>query len=976
MNERRIFNVSAGDSFVDVLAQNFLAQYQNGQVEELAQVLFLLPNRRACRDLADAFVRANGLVPTILPRMLPVAEVQEDEILLSGQGDLAKSLLPAVGTTERLLFLTRQILRHDKILGVRAITSAQAYELAQNLALFLDAVYQHNLSMDKLDSLLDEAQIYAEHWQRTLDLLSVIRQIWPQELERQNKIDVMQRRQQLLEAELTYWQQTKTTQRIVVAGITAAFPMLKKLMQTVLDLPNGEVWLYGLDRHLSEEDWQQVEVFHPQYELKELLDFLNFSRSAVQDIGEELPREALIAECMRPAPTTFVWRNLHENKQLQKALNGLHFVECDDMRQEANAIALIMRHVLEQPEKTVALVTSNRNLARRVVSELKRWNITADDSAGQPLSLTPIGIYLRLIIEAVGSGLAEADCLALLKHPFTACGMAKAQCRKLARRIELYWRGSRKMADGLNEEEKNLVVTLRQCLKPLTELYAQKSVGLADMLAAHIRVAEALAATDEKSGDKIIWRQDAGQAAADFVNDILLSSTIFEAIAPHDYGQLLTKMLQTQNVRMRYGMHPQVKILGPIEARLTQFDVTIVGEVNEGFWPAQPPVDMLMSRQMRATFGLPDIERSIGLAAADFAHLLNAKDVYLTRAVRLDGTPTAKSRWLLRLETVLTALLGQKEKIYDRYDRQYTAWAKFAERALNVESIKAPAPRPSVEKRPLKLSASNINALLRDPYTIFAKYILQLYPLDELDRPFDRRDYGNIVHKTVELFNHKFGADFPANAKEELLRLGEEQFKTAHVPAEICVFWWPKFEQTVDWLIATEQGYRQNVATIYNEIEGYMRWSLSNGYEVTISGKADRIDITADGGLNIIDYKTGSSGYPQTIKEFQFGYVPQLPTEALIALNGGYEKIKAPVKIKSLRYWLLGKDCKELDDVTAEQAIAITADNIKQRLHEFYEQIPPAPYVYKPDPSNAPKYSDYEHLARYREWGICEDKED
>ncbi len=976
MNGRRIFNVSAGDSFVDVLAQNFLAQYQNDQAEKLAQVLFLLPNRRACRDLADAFVRANGLVPTILPRMLPVAEAEEDEILLSGQGDLLKALPAAVGTTERLLFLTRQILRHDKILGVQAITPAQAYELAQNLAQFLDAVYQHDLSMDKLDLLSAEAQIYAEHWQRTLDLLAVIRQIWPQELARQNKIDMMQRRQQLLEAELTYWQQTKTTQRIVVAGITAAFPMLKKLVQTVLDLQNGEVWLYGLDRHLSAEDWQQVKVFHPQYELKELLDYLNFPRTAVQDIGEKSPREVLIAECMRPAPTTAVWRDLYNNQQLYKALHGLHFVECDDMRQEANAIALIMRHTLEQPEKTVALVTSNRNLARRVVAELKRWNITADDSAGQPLSLTPIGIYLRLIIEAVGSGLAEADCLALLKHPFTACGMAKAQCRKLARRIELYWRGSRKMADGLNEEEKNLVATLRQCLKPLTELYAQKSVSLAEMLTAHIHVSETLATSDEKSGDKIIWRQDAGQMAADFVNDILSSSTIFEAIAPHNYGQLLTKMLQTQNVRVRYGMHPRVKILGPIEARLTQFDVTIIGEVNEGFWPAQPPVDMWMSRQMRTTFGLPDMERNIGLAAADFAHLLNAKDVYLTRAVRLDGTPTAKSRWLLRLETVLTALFGKKEKIYDLYDRQYTAWAKFAERAEVVKPIKAPAPQPSVEKRPLKLSASNINALLRDPYTIFAKYILQLYPLDEPDRPFDRRDYGNMVHKTVELFNRQYGADFPANAKEELLRIGEELFNAARVPAEIRVFWWPKFEQTVDWLVTTEQAYRQNVTTIYNEIEGRMRWPLSDGREVIISGKADRIDVTSDGGLNIIDYKTGSSGYPQSMKEFQFGHVPQLPTEALIALNGGYEKIKSPVKIKSLRYWLLGKDCKELDEVASEQVIAITAANIKQRLHQFYEQIPPAPYVYKPDPSSTPKYSDYEHLARYQEWGICEDKEE
>ena len=976
MADKSIFNVSAGASFVDVLAEHFLAEYQKDNSNGLAQVLFLLPNRRACRDLADAFVRANGLVPTILPRMLPVAEVEEDEVLLSGKADFGAQIPPAVGASERLLCLTKQILQHHESLGISDITAAQAYELAQNLARFLDASYQHNLDLNKLDSLMEDAQNYAEHWQRSLNLLSLIQKTWPQYIQQQGKTDMVWHQQLLLAAEIDYWRQTKTTQRIVVAGITAAFPILKKLVQTVYDLPNGEVWMYGLDKHLSAADWAQVDVQHPQYELKELLTYLNIERSAIKDVTSPQLREVLVSESMRPALTTVAWRNLKHNTDLEKALDGLHIVECDDMRQEANAIALMIRHTLEQPEKTAALVTGDRHLARRVVSELKRWNITADDSAGQPLSLTPIGIYLRLIINVVQSNFSQTDCIALLKHPFTACGMAKTTCRNLARRLELYWRNSRKVDEDRIGEEIMLPDMLRQCLKPLIDVYAKDNVSLVEMLTAHIQTAENLASTDEKSGDKIIWRQDAGQIAADFINDLLSNGHIFNAVAPREYGNLLTKMLQAQNVRVRYGMHPRVKILGPIEARLTQFDVTIIGEVNEGYWPESPPADMWMSRQMRADFGLPDTLRSVGVSAADFAHLLNGKEVYLTRAVRLNGAPTAKSRWLLRLETVLTALLGNKEKIYTLYDKQYAAWAKFAERAEKIEPIKAPEPLPSVDKRPLKLSASNINAMLRDPYTIFAKYILKLYRLDDLDRPFDRRDYGNIVHKTVELFNRKFGANFPDKAKEELLRLGEEQFAAAHIPPQMRVFWWPKFEQTVDWLIAQEQEYRQNIVAVYNEIEGKMEWTLADGRTFMITGKADRIDVTADGSLNFIDYKTGSSGYPSSNKDFQFGYVPQLPTEALIALNGGYADLAQYSKINMLSYWLLGKDSKTLDAEKAKQSIELIQANIKQRLHEFYEQNPPAAYVYKPDKTSEPKYSDYEHLARYLEWSIGEDKKE
>jgi ATP-dependent helicase/nuclease subunit B len=323
----------------------------------------------------------------------------------------------------------------------------------------------------------------------------------------------------------------------------------------------------------------------------------------------------------------------------------------------------------------------------------------------------------------------------------------------------------------------------------------------------------------------------------------------------------------------------------------------------------------------------------------------------------------------------MVALLGKEEKKYDYYDDKYTALAKFTERAAEIKSITPPMPRPPLETRPLKLSASNINYLLRDPYTIFAKYILQLYPLDELDRKFDNRDYGKIVHKTIELFNKQYGAEMPINAEDELLRIGAEQFEKAKVPTEIRVFWWPKFEQTVEWLLKTEEQYRVGIKQILNEVEGKMQLPLSDGRRFTITGTADRIDITDSGEINIIDYKTGSSGYPNSLKDFKSGYEPQISVEAMIALSGGYEEVSLPVQIGTMHYWRLGKETMSLNEEDSAKVVELTSNNIKQRLQEFYEQNPPAAYVYKPDPASAPKYSDYEHLSRYLEWSVKDEGE-
>ena len=954
-----IYNIPLSCAFLDVLAERFLKEYQDNPLE-LSDVLFLLPNRRSCQSLAEAFVRQQGLKPTLLPQMHSLADVDDEEIQLTGF-DLSpelKNLPPAMSATERLMIFTKIIMAKPADYGLEKMPAGQAAALAKELCSLMDLVYQQQLSFDKLSDIVPDE--YAVHWQETLKFLAIITHYWPQILQDEGKVDAVQRQNLLLQAQIRLWQKVHPRKRIVLAGTTAAFPLMKELVKVVASLKNGEVILYGLDKFLSEDDWAKVDEVHPQFELKSLLDYLELNRLQVADYIEPkfLAREQLISEMMRPAVTSDKWRHLGRDFISDKALQGLHLVECGDARQEAMTIAFLMREVLEMPEKTAALVTADRNLARRVAAELKRWDVDVDDSAGIPLTLTPVGIFLRQILCVEEQNFAPVEILALMKHPLYANGEDVFDVR---RQVRLYERAFlREQAEGADD---SVFQKLQDSLSALTTLYQQEKVPLSELLKAHLQVAEGLASTDEKSGDKILWKGEAGESAARFMADMLEKSGVLGEISPQEYAGWLDILMGGRTVRRRYGTHPRLKILGPIEARLSQFDRVIIGEVNEGVWPQTVAADPWMSRPMKKDFGLPLPEKNIGVQAHDFSALLCHKDVYVIRAARVDRTPMVKSRWWMRLETVLSALDVSSDMLENAPYRQ---WMDYLDKADKKEPIKAPKPCPKVEYRPRQLPATAIEYLMRDPYSIFAKYILGLYPLPELEQDLTFADYGILVHDILKKFNDKYNTSYPDNAKEELIALGEAEFKAYDISSEQRAFWWPNFLKTVDWLTEIEKTYRQNIARVYSEIKGEYTFEAPAG-AFTLTAKADRVDITKDGKVNIIDYKTGQA---RSTKEIQLSYAPQLPIEAIIAEHGGFSNISAK-EAEALIYWRLGKEETGVFEKTQE-VVDYAEENIKKLIALF--DFETTPYETQPNPKYAPKYSDYEQLSRINE--ITDEEDD
>ena len=958
----KIFNVSSSNCFVEVLAEKLLNDYQDN-VLELSKVLILMPNRRAQRSLSDAFVKLKGMTPTLLPQMRAIGDVSEDEIMLSGQNvqDEFVNLPEVIDPKERTMLFMRLIMSRYKDFGLEKVSLSQACSLALELGGLIDTAQMYGLDWSNLRNLAPEE--YAEHWQETLKFLEIITQYWPGILNDRGVIDASERKNKLINIQCNIWQEQKPQQRIIVAGTTAVSPAMKNLVKTVLDLENGEVWLAGLDKELEEESFEIIDETHSQYELKQLLDFLKIKRSDVEDIVSSVnqPREKLISEIMRPAISSDKWLEL-EGVIQRDAFERIRVVECDDLRLEAMAVGVMIRKALEEKEKTIALVTPDRNLARRVACELKRWNIDVDDSAGVPLSLTPWGVFMRLCVTAVLSDVSREKILALMKSKKFAMEKDRSEKEIAVENLDkLLWR-----SDEKNEDAENLLAEFYEKAADFIKILSCEKALLKDILREHILFAEKLACDNVLSGRENLWKDDDGQTGADFMANWIAKADVLGEIETKEYLQLFETMMSYVMVRRTRNTHHRVRILGPMEARLNHYDEIILGSFNEGVWPSSPKADPWMSRPMKKDFGFESPEKQIGVLGLDFANLLGAKNVCITRAKTNNDTPTIKSRWLMRFETIVQALKFEKDFLYDS---ETVKLAKLLDKEEGYYKIDAPCPKPPLSARPRKMSASAFEKLLRDPYGVYAEYILKLKPLECLNKEEDMRDFGNLVHNVLEEFNKNYPSSLPENTAEILTNMVRKAFEESNLQKEKLSFWIPKAEKMMSWIAKVEEAYRHEVEKVNNEVWGRFCIDDLPGGKFEVYARADRIDKLIGGKVNIIDYKTGSA---RTKNEVKKGYAPQLPIEALIARNGGFDNIEKD-EVNSLMYWKLGDKVVCVDD-DIEDVLQKTEDHIREVINLF--DFETTGYLSRPNPKEVPDYSDYEHLARVKEWSVVDGESD
>jgi ATP-dependent helicase/nuclease subunit B len=981
----RWFNIPAHRPFAEDLARGLYEALIPDGPEALAEAVVLTPTRRGARALTDAFLQVAGARALLPPQILPVGDLDEGEPPFE-PGDLALNLPAAIDPLRRRFELTGLVKAHEGLLG-RDLDALAALELADAVGGFLDSLQIEEVSAaDGLAGLV-EADL-AEHWRISRTFLETALAAWPKRLAELGLVDVSQRRVLLLRALAQKWAAEPPQGRLVAAGSTGTAPATADLLAVIARAPQGCVVLPGLDEHLADKAWAQVGEQHPQGAMKRLLDRAKIARADVAVWPAARPhlqqghwRRRVINEALRPAEATADWLKVigelagkgpgQPGATIARGFEGLSLVSARSEEEAATVAALLLREALETPGMTAALVSPDQALSRRVAARLARWGIVPDSSAGEALAGRRSGVLAHLLARAAADPLDPVILLGLIKHPFTRLGLERGQLEALAAVLEEKalrgarphsWETLERRLAAKGADAGDLPARLHQAMAGLAGAYAEGLARPADAARALAGAMEAFAADAEgETGE--LWSGHGGEAMSRLLAGLIHDSSGLPPASADRFADLLDALMAAETVRAGGATHPRLRILGAIEARLVRADRLIVAGLEEGVWPKGAPLDPFLSRPMRRKLDLPPPERRIGLAAHDFAQAACAPEVVLLHAERREGAPAVKSRWLWRLETLAK---GAGVDIPGR--REILAWARALDAPDPYAPARRPAPTPPVEHRPREMFVTRVETLTRDPYAVWARDILKLYPLDRPDEAVEARARGTAIHKAFEIFSTAHPGALPGDAAEHFERLYLDALVEAGMPGEALVREGALAREAAAWVIELERERRDGRA-IHIEQEGKLTIEAPAG-PFTLKARADRIEVTADGFGHVLDYKTGKA---PSKKEVATGFSPQLTLTAAILAGGGFAGLGRPAPGDLTYLEVTGRKPAGKVEIRAA-AGPDSQDAAAQALAGLGELVarfdnPAQPYLSRVAPQFVKaRISDYDHLARVFEW--------
>jgi double-strand break repair protein AddB len=417
-------------------------------------------------------------------------------------------------------------------------------------------------------------------------------------------------------------------------------------------------------------------------------------------------------------------------------------------------------------------------------------------------------------------------------------------------------------------------------------------------------------------------------------------------------------------VRDRDAPHPNILIWGTLEARVQGADLLILAGLNEGSWPEMPAPDPWLNRTLRDQAGLLLPERRVGLSAHDFQQAIAAPEVWLTRSTRSDDAETVPSRWLNRLLNLLSGLPNQKGpetiKALQRRGAHWLAMAAQLDASVPVPAAPRPAPQPPISSRPKQLSVTEIKRLIRDPYAVYAKHVLRLRPLDSLEKRPDPLLRGIVIHDILETFCRVVQADPSHLNTRSMLDISTDKLLRDVPWAATRALWYARIARTADWFVSGEADRLALAQPVDFEVKA--RAVLADlGF--TLTAKADRIDVAADGRAYIYDYKTGLPPSPSEQRYFD----KQLLLEAAMAENGDFEGL-GPALVAEAVYLGLGSKPVTVAAPLQDESPTQVWEAFRALIKAY--QDPTQSYTARRAMQSDKTPGDYDQLARFGEWNV------
>lgn len=967
----------------------------------LSDITIFVPTQRARHSLVSSLADRFGssfLLPDI--RTLG-GEAGEEDLFLppydghelpSSQSSLRRQLLLAAVIEK----WTNTAHVGDAILG-----PAEILRRAEALGEVVDDFNVAQIPLSKLADL--NVEDTAGHWAEAKEFLNFAFSVWPAILAEDNRVDSSQLRNLKLARHAQSLAQQFGERPVVVAGSTGSIPATANLLDAVRNLARGALILPGFDRQLDAAhqtrllDESQNPHGHPQYGLMKLLNRLGVAPELVEELApsEGAVRTQIVNHALDLPHNTAQWQSvsapLVSGADGAAELKNFTIIDAKSEGEQAQAICLAAVDAL-RAQKSVGIISPDRNLARRIAAQLARFDVPVDDAAGMPLFQSRTGRLVRQILTVALSGLDASDLMALLQNANVTLGCSRQEIARRARQLDLAaLRGqipagsfaeiqkrigdnpsTKKLARGalrLSEEDAvtlaHMLGSLEKALTPVIETLSGQFGPAALVSSLNTALNLLIEPKDEEEPVRFSGLDDWRAFALEMVSNDINAPALNAGVAL----SALEGLMSGRVVRLVMSGRPDIDIFGQLEARLQHRDVMILCGLNEGIWPEAADPGPWMGRNMRMLVGLEPPERQHGLAAHDFMIALGNRNVILAYAQRIGSAPAEPSRLLQRL----MSFVG--EDATKNMIARGAEWRAKAQQLDVPNSAQTPAARPSpspaAKLRARALSFTEVERLIFSPYDIYAKRTLNFTPLEDLGQTVSHRERGTVLHEIFADFvieQHDVMGDDAAKILEQL---AIKHFALIDSDPDRRDIWLRRFAVSADRFLEFERERNGRVQARYAEQDLSHSFPTANG-EFKLYGRADRIDVMQDGTVEIMDFKTGN---PPDKTQMQNLMAPQLPLEAYVMAKSGFVGM-APHPASALKFIKIANgpnafvesDYHCPDGMNVMEAADRTFEMLTRRIAHFLERDDVA-MVPNLIPKKGQTYAGaYDHLARKKEW--------
>jgi ATP-dependent helicase/nuclease subunit B len=776
-----------------------LAQFGDSRLGDYSAVRVLVPafsNAQQLRAALAARLQQAFIPPRITTMQAWLAIVPPD------------ASTPFVSNSLRLMSLYAELRQHawlKKLFTARRNTDL--LPLAQTLLTLFD-----ELSQALLPSIRMSADAAEERWQAALEHLSTPAR------------DFLSDEAQLV---WSLWKSQLQTSD----GTAARFAQMMRVAEAA-DAPL--VWISALEPDPMESAFLEAYA-RRQPVLPVMLDWCSGSVDAVYSAA---------------------WTELHAGQDQEATQDtghdiatpaGLSLCSAGSLEDEALRGAQTVIAWLQAGKSSIAIIAQDRVVARRIRALLERAQVFVYDETGWKLSTTRTASAIAALLDVVATRAETAALLDLLKSPFLFADVPDKAERVMA--VE----GSLRRANVLGGWDAALSVLANDYA---AREVVQRIADQAGLFTGRKTLPDWIAATDhalQALGMRAALAADAAGSQVIAMLDTLAQDCALSESSDHEFSFAEWRAFISLQLESTPFVPPdfdrRVVMLQLNGARLRSFDAVLMVGADADHLPSQHNETLFFANAVRRELGLVTREARQRVQLRDFAALLSSnREVVLSWQAFRGNEANPVSSWVERLQLTL-----------DRAGAAHLPahGVEIEPRSLLPQPVSPPAPA-AAHLLPRKLSASGYNSLVACPYQFFATRMLGLNGLDELSDMPEKRDYGDWLHKILTSYHEALrDRKIPLQDREGLLlEISEKVFQEEVARSAAALGYYARWQKIIPAYLSWANERETRGWRFVAGEAGFERAISWPGGEITLHGRIDRIDESADGERAVLDYKT------------------------------------------------------------------------------------------------------------------------